>query len=228
MDTISDILSFMAGLPSLIGLILAAATLFLAADWRLSLAALLVQYILAGMALSPSIHQEVVIVKILAGVLAVMILYLSTRLIPLAPAAEVATGGTRHFLRLHVDWAAGPLGVPLRFLAVLLAALGVLRLFQDYQPTLVPTDLAFAACWLGAMGLLGLIVSDDPLRVAPAALTILTGFDLAFAGLDQNLAVAGFFGILTLLAALAFSYLILSPVSGSVQANPGSKEESGV
>ena len=227
MDTISDILSFMAGLPSLIGLILAAAIIFLAADWQLSLAALLVQYILVGMALSPSIHQEVAIVKILAGVLAVVILYLSARLIPQAPVAEAAAGGTRHFLRLHVDWAAGPLGVPLRFLAVLLVALGVLRLFQDYQPTLVPIDLALAACWMGAMGLLGLILSEDPLRVAPAALTILAGFDLAFAGLDQNLAVAGFFAALTLLAALGFSYLILVPAPASGQAGPGSKRESG-
>jgi len=226
METISDILSFMAGLPSLIGLILAAAIIFLAADWRLSLAALLVQYILAGMALSPSIQQEVVIVKILAGVLAVAILYLSTRLIPQAPQSE-ATGETHHFLRLHVDWSAGPLGLPLRFLAVLLVALGVIRLFQNYQPTLVPTDLALAACWMGGMGLLGLVLSDDPLRAAPAALTILAGFDLVYAGLDQNLAVAGFFGALTLLAALGFSYLILAPASGSGQTGPDNKEESG-
>jgi hypothetical protein len=226
MDTISDILSFMAGLPSLIGLILAAAIIFLAADWRLSLAALLVQYILAGMALSPSIPQEVVIVKILAGVLAVVILYLSARLIPKPPVAEAAEG-TRHFLRLHIEWAAGPLGLPLRFLAVLLVGLGVVRLFQDYQPTLVPTELALAACWMGGMGLLGLVLSGDPLRVAPAALTILAGFDLAYAGLDQNLAVAGFFGVLTLLAALAFSYLALPAAPGSSQASPGSQEESG-
>jgi hypothetical protein len=120
------------------------------------------------------------------------------------------------------------LGVPLRFLAVLLVALGVIRVFQDYQPTLVPTDLALAACWMGGMGLLGLILSGDPLRVAPAALTILAGFDLAYAGLDQNLAVAGFFGALTLLAALGFSYLVLVAAPGSSQASPGSKEESGV
>lgn len=228
MDTIADILSFMAGLPSLIGLILAAAIIFLASDWRASLAALLVQYILVGMALSPSIPQEVVIVKILAGVSAVAILYLSARLIPPSPVAGTAAGETHHFLRFHVDWAAGPLGVPLRFLAILLVALGVLRLFQNYQPTLVPTGLALAACWLGATGLLGLILSGDPLRVAPAVLTILAGFDLAYAGLDQNLAVAGFFGALTILAAFGFSYLILAPASEAGQAGPGGKEESGL
>lgn len=225
METISDILSFMAGLPSLIGLILAAATIFLASDWRLSLGALLVQYILAGMALSPSVPQEVAIVKILSGTLAVVILYLSARLVPPAPAVEAAEG-THRFLRLHVDWAAGPLGMPLRFLAVLLVALGVFRLFQGYQPTLVPADIALAACWMAGMGLLGLILSGDPLRVAPAALTLLAGFDLVYAGLDENLAVAGFFGALTLLAALGFSYLILPPALEPDQAGRGDKEES--
>ena len=224
METVSDILSFMAGPPSLIGLILAAAIIFLAADWRWSLAALLVQYILVGMALSPSIALEVVLVKILAGVLAVVILYLSARLIPQASGPEAAAGGTRRFLRLHIDWAAGPLGMPLRFLAVLLVGLAVLRLFQGYQPTLVPTNLALAACWMVGMGLLGLILSGDPLRVAPAALTILAGFDLAYAGLDQTLAVAGFFGVVTLLAALAFSYLMLTSAPGSSEASPGKKE----
>jgi hypothetical protein len=77
------------------------------------------------------------------------------------------------------------------------------------------------------MGLLGLVLSDDPLRAAPAALTILAGFDLVYAGLDQNLAVAGFFGVLTLLAALGFSYLILTPAPGTSQAGPDGEEEPG-
>jgi hypothetical protein len=77
------------------------------------------------------------------------------------------------------------------------------------------------------MGLLGLVLSGDPLRVAPAALTILAGFDLAYAGLDQNLAVAGFFGALTLLAALGFSYLILVPAFRTSQAGPDNRREPG-
>ena len=71
----------------------------------------------------------------------------------------------------------------------------------------VPPDVAFAAVWLGGMGIMGIVLSGLALRVAPALLTVLCGFDLVYAGLEPNLAIAGFFGALTLLAALAFSYL---------------------
>jgi hypothetical protein len=62
--------------------------------------------------------------------------------------------------------------------------------------------------WLAAMGVIGLVISGDPLRVAPAVLTILTAFDLVYSGLEPSLAVVGFVAAITLMAALAFGYLI--------------------
>ena len=50
-----------------------------------------------------------------------------------------------------------------------------------------------------------------------AVCEVLAGFDLVYAGLEPNLAVVGFFGALTLLAALAFSYLAgIQILSGSL------------
>jgi hypothetical protein len=57
------------------------------------------------------------------------------------------------------------------------------------------------------MGLVGLVLSAKPLRVAPALLTILAGFDLVYASLESSPAVIGSWGALTLLAVLAFAYL---------------------
>ena len=57
--------------------------------------------------------------------------------------------------------------------------------------------------------MLGLVVSSEPMREAPAVLTILAGFDLVYGGLELRLAVVGFWSALTILAALAFSYLAL-------------------
>jgi hypothetical protein len=74
---------------------------------------------------------------------------------------------------------------------------------------LVSADIAFAAIWLASMGILGLVLGGGPLRVAPAVLTILTGFDLLYATLEPSLAAVGLMGALTLLSALAFSYLAL-------------------
>ena len=218
------------------GLFLTGWAIFLTSDWRLSLTALLAQYVLAGLALGRSIQAEVAIVKILAGVLAVFILYLTARRIQeLGKPQHVETGSSR-FLGLQLSWAAGPLGLPLRFLTTLLVALALVRLFNDVPlsqgawPPLFAIDgtglspgIVFVASWLGTMGILGLILSGDPLRVAPALLTILTGFDLAYASLEPSLAIVGFLGALTLLTAMSFSYL--ATCQGLTSSPPELEEE---
>ena len=46
MEAFSDTFLSIAGVPAIVGLILTAAAIFLTSDWRLSLTALLVQYVL--------------------------------------------------------------------------------------------------------------------------------------------------------------------------------------
>jgi hypothetical protein len=249
MEPSVNVLSFMAGIPAIAGLILTATVIFLTADWRLSLTGLLVQYVLIGLVLTRSIPVEVAIVKVLVGALVVPILYLGARQVQetrdirqidkvrqtdvgseadLTRLAEPGPAGERHsrVLGLQVSWAAGPLGLPLRLLTILLVALAVIRLFDTYSSLLIgaeaanpliPPDIAFVAFWLGAIGLVGLVLSADPLRVAPALLTILAAFDLVYASVEPNLAIAGLLAALTLLAALAFSYLIVVQGLGMVR-----------
>jgi hypothetical protein len=217
MEAFTDIFGFMAGVPAMVGLVLASITIFLASDWRLSLTGLLVQYVLVGITLTRVVQAEVAIVRILVGVLAVSILYLSARHAQEVRGSETLEPADPRFFGLRVGWGAGPLGLPLRLLTVILVALAVLRFFDDYRMLLpvldggelvVPLDIAFVAFWLGGMGLVGLVLSGDPLRVAPALLTVLAGFDLVYASLASSLAVIGFLGALTLLAVLAFAYLM--------------------
>ncbi|MGD8626585.1 MAG: hypothetical protein PVF47_03415 [Anaerolineae bacterium] len=216
MEAFAGIFSFLSGVPAIAGLILTGVTIFLTSDWRLSLTALLVQYVLLGMALTRFVQAELALVRVLVGVLVVPILYLTARRIQEVRAPALGGRQAEQVLRLPVGWSAGPLGLPLRLLTVLLVGLALIRFFPNYRtvlPTLVgegvavPPDIIFVAFWLATMGMVGLIVSSDALRVGPALLTILAGFDLVYAGLHQNLAVTGFFSALTLLAALAFSYL---------------------
>lgn len=214
----SNIFAFMAGVPAMAGLMLTAVTIFLTSDWRLSLTGLLAQYVLVGFVLTRFIQVEVAIVKVLVGVLAVSILYLSARR---GQEARGSQGGEKEgtrFLGLQMGWDAGPLGLPLRLMAVLLVSLAVIRFFDDYRALLpippgdnmaVPPDVALVAFWMGGIGLIGLVASGAPLRVAPALFTILAAFDLVYAGLEPNLAVIGLWGALTLLGALAFSYLAI-------------------
>jgi hypothetical protein len=223
MATFSEIAALLSGTPATAGLILTALTIFVTSDWRLSLTALLVQYVMVGLVLARFIQSEVALVNALVGVMAVPILYLTARrLQELMPSQEKAKSQSR-FLGLPVGWSAGPLGLPLRLLVVLLVALASLRLLASFRPPLVPPDIALLAFWMGSMGLVGLVLSSEPLRAAPALLTILAGFDLVYVALEPNLAIVGFYSALTLLAALALSYL--AAVQGLGTGPSGSDQE---
>jgi hypothetical protein len=234
MEAISNAFAFLAGLPAVLGLFVTALTIFLSSDWRLTLMALLVQYVLVGLTLTRFIQTEVAVVKIVVGLIAVLILYLTASHIQQARVLqELEKGGPqisglrRGGIHYPWGWDAGPLGLPLRLFAVLLVALTLIRLYGVYlSPILsmaqadlsmaqanlsmaqaVSADIAVVAFWLGGMGIVGLVLTGDPLRVSSALLTVLAGFDLVYAGLEPSLALAGLFGALVLLTALAFSYL---------------------
>lgn len=218
MDALVEIFTFLAGIPALVGLVLAAVVIFLTSDWRLSLTGLLVQYLLVGIAVTRFVQLEVALVKILVGVLAVSILYLSGRRIQEVQERGQAEAESASFLGVHLAWGGGPLGLPLRLLVVLLVSLATLRFFGEYysllpalgpEPVAFPSDVAFVSFWLVLMGLVGLVLSGNPLRAAPALLTLLAAFDLIYAGLEPSLAIVGFLGSLILLVALGFSYLAI-------------------
>ncbi len=214
MEANSQVLTHLTGLPLIVGFFLAGAIAFLTSDWRLSLTALLVQYLLVGAALASAIRTEVAIVKILVGVLVVSILYITARRTqdaqrPLAPAqADVRVLGMEFRL------GAGPLGLPVRFLVVILAVLAILRLFEGYDLPFIDTATALAAAWLALLGLIGLTLSDHPMRTATALFTILAGFDLVYAQLETSLAAVGFWGALLILTALGFAYLAIAQALG--------------
>lgn len=223
MEAFANIFAVLAGTPAVVGLFLTALIIFLTSDWRLSLTALLVQYILIGLLLTRFIQPEVALVKILVGVLVVPILYLSARQMQQPGGADATEESGPQFLGLQLGWDAGPLGFPLRFLAVLLVALVLVRLLSVYRLPMVSSNVALVTLWLGSMGLIGLVLSGGPLRVALALMTILAGFDLVYSILEPSLAIVGFYGALTLLAALAFSYLAASQALGS-SAKPSDDE----
>ena len=225
MEVFSNVFAYMAGFPAIVGLFLTALIIFLATDWRLSLAALLVQYVLVGLTLTRTIQSEVVVVKILVGVFVVLILYLTAQRVQGTRESEGVAESGRRSPGVSQGWDAGPLGLPLRLLAVLLVVLALTRWFSVGSQPLVSTDVAFAAVWLASMGMLGLILGGGPLRVAPALLSILSGFDLVYSGLELSLAVVGSYGALTLLTALALAYVTVAQVLGVSAGRPDEKAD---
>lgn len=222
MQTLTDVFGFMAGTPALLGPVLTAALLFLTSNWRVSLIALLFQYGLVALALSRFVKPEVAVVKALVGVLVVLILYITAQNRAETRSLQQTDGDRPHRLGLHLGWLDGPLGLPLRLLALVLLSLALVRLFEDYAFSLIPPNIAFAAGWLAGIGILGLILSAEPLRAALALLTFMMGFDLLFSCLEADLTLVGFWGALTLTASVGLSYL--ASAYGLV-ATPGATDE---
>jgi len=236
MDALAEIFAFLAGTPAIVGLILTAVVIFLTSDWRLSLTALMVQYLLAGTAVTRFVQLEVALVKILVGVLVVSMLYLSARRIQEEQERRQSDATGARFLGVYLAWGGGPLGLPLRLLVVLMLTLAAVRFFGEYhsllpalgpESVMFPADVALVSLWLGLVGLVGLVLSGNPLRVAPALLTLMVAFDLIYAGLEPGLAIVGFLGALSLLVALAFSYLATVQSLSAGANSPGTPSHPG-
>lgn len=199
MPTLSEViakLSFLTTSAAVVGLVVTASLIIVLRDWRVSLAALLVQYLLVGFLLTRLITPEVATVKTLVGALICLILYLTAR--------GVHWGRPRGRL---IGWEVFPVGLPFRFLAVVLTGLVASSLLNSYPLPEVPRDIGFACYWLVLIGLLAMILTAESLKAGLGLLTFMAGFELFYAALESSLSVIGFLGIINLFMALAIAYL---------------------
>lgn len=200
-EAVLEILPRLSGWPVTLGLFVGAALAVVWADWRLTLLGLLLEYLLVSALLSRTIQPEVALIKLLAGGLAGVILYLTARQLALPDGA-----GTRP--RPPGD----PylVGFTFRLLAVLLLALISYGLLLRFPRPEISTQLNLAAYWLPAAALLLLILASQPFKIGCALLLLQLGFEAYYANLEGSLSVNGLLGIVTLAVALTTSYLMVA------------------
>jgi len=197
MPTLPDVLaklSFLTTTPAIVGLVITASLIVVLRDWRFALAALSVQYVLVGLLLTRLIQPRVAVTKVLIGALVCVVLYLTARLV-----SDKGEGSSRGGASL-ADFA-------FRLLAALLVGLAVYSLSKRYPLPEVPSDIGLACYWLASLGLLVLMLTEEPLKAGMGLLTLVTGFELFYSALERSLSVAGFLGIANFLIALAIAYL---------------------
>lgn len=186
-------LSFFTTTPAIIGLAITASLIVVTRDWRLSLAALSAQYVLAGLLLTRLIQPQLAVIKVLIGALVCIILYLTARLTPSQRGSETVRSSRAEF--------------SFRLLVTLFVGLVVYSWSKRYPLPEVPPDIGFACYWLASLGLLTLMLTEEPLKVGMGLFTLITGFETFYSALEPSLSVAGFLGIANLLIALAIAYL---------------------
>lgn len=198
MPLLTNFYGFFTSLPPVLfifGLLATACLILVGQDWRVGVLALLVQYGLVGALLARVGALPAAGVKLLAGVIACWILYLSARTSP--PPAQHAKD--RIF----------------RLLAAGVLAVGVYGLTTRNLPLEVATDLLMAAGWLVAVGLLVVTWARDPLRVGLGLLTFQVGIEVAYAAVERSLVVLGLLAVVHWSIALAVGLLLPpSPYQG--------------
>ena len=234
MPTLPDVLarlSFLTTTPAVVGLIITASVIVIIRDWRFSLAALLGQYVLVGLLLTRLIQPQVALIKVLIGALVCVVLYLTARLVDVRGKESALEQESAEDSLSPLRAIRGETSLPdsaFRLLAALFVGLAVYSLSKRYPLPEVPSDIGFACYWLASLGLLVLMLTEQPLKAGMGLLTLITGFELFYAVLERSLSVVGFLGIANFLIALAITYLTPStPLRRSSGQDSGHRPSTG-
>jgi hypothetical protein len=88
---------------------------------------------------------------------------------------------------------------------------------QTYPLPTIPPDVGLGCYWLILIGLLILMLTEEPLKGGLGLLTLLTGFDLLYAPLENSLVVAWLWAVVNLLLALAIAFLAVAKGVGTLE-----------
>ncbi len=206
--------SFLRGYPATWILLATGILIVLFLDWRLSLFALIVQYLVASLLFFDLLDSQLAIVKLFVGMFVCLILYWTARQVNYGHATTLLKERRSAFAKTHVQIGALSVSRVLaeRIVAILISLIAVALLVWGFSLHLpgFPENLPYinlAILLLMALGTAGLITGGDPLPAGMSVLTFLTGFELYFAALDQTTRTLAIVAALDFALALIVSYL---------------------
>jgi len=172
----------------------ASTSLLLIRDWRISLAILAFQYL--GMFLLVNSHWPLGMstAKLITGWMAAAIL-------------GMTQSGLPNFPKQENSWPEG------RAFRLFISAL-VLIAVASFAPSLltwlpgISLPVAYGGLILIGMGLLELGITVQPLRVTIGLLTVLCGFEILYASIENSILVAALLSVINLGLGLVGAYLI--------------------
>ncbi len=194
---------------AVLGLFVTGFLIVLVRDWRVTLLALLGQYVMVGVVLSRLVLPEIALIKTLVGALICPMLYLAARqsgwsLFSLPQVIErLLRRGRPDTKTLAVFRVCRSFRV---LAATLVLVLAIVINQANAMPN-VPPDVGLSCCWLVLIGLLVLMLTEEPLKAGPGLLTMVTGFELLYTPLESSLTVVFLWAVVNLLLGLAIAYL---------------------
>ena len=210
MPTFAELLarfSFLASTPAAFGVVLAAGLIVVFHDWRLLVVAFAAFAIAAGLLFSNLLPAQVAGLKMMVTLLVAVQMFVTGRQIErhkakgdAAPDPAEGNGPGRRRLST---------GLPFRVVVVAMVLLTSWQASLTPAFTLpdVPGTVSLAVIGLVAMGLLGLGLTEEPLKGGMLLITVLTGFELYYAAVEPALAVTALLAAMNFAIALAACYL---------------------
>lgn len=211
-----DRLAFLRGIPSVVVLLVAAFVAVAAWDARVTLPALLIHYLFAGLLFVDVLDPRLAVVYTLSGLFVVAILAVTAWQINWGRPPGGLTPDEAARLGLAMARPLGPFRVTYRNLirlglaASTLAAAFLLPDAFAFLDTAVPAEIAYlkpAIAGLVGLGLVGVVTSAEPFPSGVGLLLFLTGFALYFGFRDQSLAMTVALVVVQLVIALVIGYL---------------------
>jgi hypothetical protein len=198
-------LSFEAlAFPAVIVVILAGVLLLVSTEWRLSIGVLAILYVGVFLLVSLSWPIERAVVKLVAGWMSGAVLGMALIGLPEEARRPVRMSTATSLFRLIV---AG---------LVLLVAFSLAPKITEYIHE-ISLDQAYGGAILIGLGLLHLGLTAHPLRVTLGLLTVLAGFEILYAAVEESTLVTGLLAGVDLGLALLGAYLISLPVLGETE-----------
>ncbi len=192
--------SALASGPAIWGLFLSGAVIYLIAEWRIRLLALLVQYFFIGIVFARLFAErpELALLKMTVGWLVCGALYLSARI------RQDSLPESKGF-----SWSAD---LPFRALSLAMMTTVAYLASQRYILPFIPQDLSLACFLLVVLSVLYIGTAADAVVVGVGILNLLAALDIFYSASDPGLLVTGLLLMITLLVGLAVSYLTVVEV----------------
>jgi hypothetical protein len=209
---IAEQLSQFVTTSATVSVLITAGVIVVIKDWRASLLAMAIQYVIVGLLLMSEIRMELALIKTLVGALLCVILYLTARHVqwgqPTPPTQQPEKEDDSEESS-ESQWTL-PTELPFRFLAAALVMVAAYSGASAYPLPDVGDAISLAAYALAALGLLAMGLTDEPLKAGLGLLTFVAAFELFYTVLEPSLIVVGFLGLSNFLIALAIAYLTVA------------------
>ncbi len=182
----------------LVCLLITSSTIILAFDWRVTLFALIAQYLVLAFFLARLVLPAVATVRMVSGGLTGLILLLTVRNLPRDARADISS-------RLLAPSAS------FRLLAILLTALSIVSLTASITFLGLPAHVLFGSVWLMVAGLLAAMLAREAMPFGLGILVFTAGFSLLETAIEGSLFLYGLLNIADLLIALVVAHLTTLP-----------------